>query len=184
MKRRTAALGLWAAASLALLPGCAQYYYGEHATATSTDLVEANRIAADRLLQDALIDPDRPVLVATLVSVDQLGESSRLGRTITEQISGRLVQRGVLVIEPRMRASLAMSPAQGELLLSREVREVSQSHDAQAVVVGTYAASASALYISLKLVTPVGNAVVAAHNYAVPMDENVRVLLASGGLRY
>lgn len=178
MKRRTAALGLWAAASLALLPGCAQYYYGEHATtATSTDLVEANRIAADRLLQDALIDPDRPVLVATLVSVDQLGESSRLGRTITEQISGRLVQRGVLVIEPRMRASLAMSPAQGELLLSREVREVSRSHDAQAVLVGTYAVSVRSVYVSLKLVHPVGNVVVAAVDYTLPMSDNVRGLL-------
>ena len=177
MKRRTAALGLWAAASLALLPGCAQYYYGEHATATSTDLVEANRIAADRLLQDALIDPDRPVLVATLVSVDQLGESSRLGRTITEQISGRLVQRGVLVIEPRMRASLAMSPAQGELLLSREVREVSRSHDAQAVLVGTYAVSVRSVYVSLKLVHPVGNVVVAAVDYTLPMSDNVRGML-------
>ena len=177
MKRRTAALGLWAAASLALLPGCAQYYYGEHATATSTDLVEAKRIAADRLLQDALIDPDRPVLVATLVSVDQLGESSRLGRTITEQISGRLVQRGVLVIEPRMRASLAMSPAQGELLLSREVREVSRSHDAQAVLVGTYAVSVRSVYVSLKLVHPVGNVVVAAVDYTLPMSDNVRGLL-------
>ena len=177
MKRRTAALGLWAAASLALLPGCAQYYYGEHATATSTDLVEANRIAADRLLQDALIDPDRPVLVATLVSVDQLGESSRLGRTITEQISGRLVQRGVQVIEPRMRASLAMSPAQGELLLSREVREVSRSHDAQAVLVGTYAVSVRSVYVSLKLVHPVGNVVVAAVDYTLPMSDNVRGLL-------
>ena len=177
MKRRTAALGLWAAASLALLPGCAQYYYGEHATATSTDLVEANRIAADRLLQDALIDPDRPVLVATVVSVDQLGESSRLGRTITEQIAGRLVQRGVLVIEPRMRASLAMSPAQGELLLSREVREVSRSHDAQAVLVGTYAVSVRSVYVSLKLVHPVGNVVVAAVDYTLPMSDNVRGLL-------
>ena len=177
MKRRTVALGLWAAASLALLPGCAQYYYGEHATATSTDLVEANRIAADRLLQDALIDPDRPVLVATLVSVDQLGESSRLGRTITEQIAGRLVQRGVLVIEPRMRASLAMSPAQGELLLSREVREVSRSHDAQAVLVGTYAVSVRSVYVSLKLVHPVGNVVVAAVDYTLPMSDNVRGLL-------
>ena len=177
MKRRTVALGLWAAASLALLPGCAQYYYGEHATATSTDLVEANRIAADRLLQDALIDPDRPVLVATVVSVDQLGESSRLGRTITEQIAGRLVQRGVLVIEPRMRASLAMSPAQGELLLSREVREVSRSHDAQAVLVGTYAVSVRSVYVSLKLVHPVGNVVVAAVDYTLPMSDNVRGLL-------
>ena len=70
------------------------------------------------------------------------------------------------------------------MLLSREVREVSQSHDAQAVVVGTYAASATALYISLKLVTPAGNAVVAAHDYSLPMEDNVRVLLANGALRY
>ena len=63
------------------------------------------------------------------------------------------------------------------MLLSREVREVSQAQNAQAVVVGTYAVSASVVYISLKLVNPVGNTVVAAHNYAVPMDENVRALL-------
>ena len=62
--------------------------------------------------------------------------------------------------------------------LSREVREVSQSHDAQAVVVGTYAASATTLFISLKIVNPVGNAVVAAHDYSMPIDENVRSLLA------
>ena len=46
------------------------------------------------------------------------------------------------------------------------------------MVVGTYAASNSVVYINLKLVNPVGNTVVAAHSYAVPMDENVRALLA------
>ena len=45
------------------------------------------------------------------------------------------------------------------------------------MVVGTYAVSASALYITLKLVNPVGNTVVAATSYAVPVDENVRSLL-------
>ena len=138
----------------------------------------------DALLANAPLDAQHPVMVATLVQVDRLSESSRLGRIFSEQIAGRMVQRGVRVVELKLRDSVALQRDQGELLLSREVREVSQSHDAQAVVVGTYAASASALYISLKLVTPVGNTVVAAHNYAVPMDENVRVLLASGGLRY
>ena len=136
------------------------------------------------MLANAPLDAQHPVMVATLVQVDRLGESSRLGRIFSEQIAGRMVQRGVRVVELKLRDSVALQRDQGELLLSREVREVSQSHDAQAVVVGTYAASASALYISLKLVTPAGNTVVAAHNYAVPMDENVRVLLASGGLRY
>ena len=37
--------------------------------------------------------------------------------------------------------------------------------------------SARQLYISLKLVSPAGNAVVAAHDYVVPVDDDVRTLL-------
>ena len=48
---------------------------------------------------------------------------------------------------------------------------------AQAVLVGTYAAASQAVYVSLKLVSPHGNAVLAAHDYALPMDGNVRGLL-------
>ena len=179
MKRRN----FFSAAALIGLTGCSSFYYGDKPGATwfPTDLIEANHRAVDALLANAPLDAQHPVMVATLVQVDRLGESSRLGRIFSEQIAGRMVQRGVRVVELKLRDSVALQRDQGELLLSREV---SQSHDAQAVVVGTYAASASALYISLKLVTPVGNTVVAAHNYAVPMDENVRVLLASGGLRY
>ena len=182
MKRRN----FFSAAAFIGLTGCSSFYYGDKPGTTwfPTDLIEANHRAVDALLANAPLDAQHPVMVATLVQVDRLGESSRLGRIFSEQIAGRMVQRGVRVVELKLRDSVALQRDQGELLLSREVREVSQSHDAQAVVVGTYAASASALYISLKLVTPAGNTVVAAHNYAVPMDENVRVLLASGGLRY
>lgn len=169
-----------------LLQGCSSFYYGEKPGAVwfPTNLIEANHRAADALLLNAPLDGQHPIMVATLVNVDRLTESSRLGRIFSEQIAGRLVQRGLKVVELKLRDSVALQRDQGELLLSREVREVSQSHDAQAVVVGTYAASATALYISLKLVTPTGNAVVAAHDYSVPMEENVRVLLANGMLRY
>ena len=182
MKRRN----FFSAAALIGLTGCSSFYYGDKPGTTwfPTDLIEANHRAVDALLANAPLDAQHPVIGATRVQGDRLGEASRLGRIFSEQIAGRMVQRGVRVVELKLRDSVALQRDQGELLLSREVREVSQSHDAQAVVVGTYAASASALYISLKLVTPVGNAVVAAHNYAVPMDENVRALLASGGLRY
>ena len=89
-----------------------------------------------------------------------------------------MVQRGLRVTEVKLRDSLALVPGTGELLLSREVREVGQAQDAQAVVVGTYAASPAMLYVNLKLVNPAGNAVVAAHSYSIPVDENVRALLA------
>ena len=164
------------------LQGCASavngYYYGDRATGTSrVDLIEVNERATDALLLNAPLDASQPVLVATLVNIDRLSESSRLGRIFAEQIATRMVQRGLRVTEVKLRENLVLHREQGELLLSREVREVSQSHDAQAVVVGTYAVSATVLYISLKLVNPAGNQVIAAHNYAVPVDENVRSLL-------
>lgn len=177
MKRRAAWLALLAAA---VAPGCASYYYGDAgaAAAPQADLLQANQQAADALLQSARLDPRASVLVATLVNVDRLGESSRLGRICSEQIAGRLVQRGVPVTEVRLREQLALQPAQGELLLSRELREVSQAHQAQAVVVGTYAATPRQVFISLKLVRPEGNLVVAAQDYAVPMSAELRWLLA------
>ena len=181
-----------------LSTGCANYYYGPpgqgelpgHSRQSGpglggmlppplpADVLQANEQAADALLERSGLDMRSTVLVATLVGVDRLNESSRLGRLFSEQIAGRLVQRGVRVSEVRLREGLVLQPGQGELLLSREVREVSQAQNAQAVVVGTYAVSASVVYISLKLVNPVGNQVIAAHNYAVPADENVRTLLA------
>ena len=158
--------------------GCAQYYYGERGgVLVRTDVLQTNYEAADRLLQAAPLDPRRSVLVSTIVSVDRLNESSRLGRLFSEQIAGRLVQRGVPVTEVRLREQLALQPSQGELLLSRELREVSQAHDAQAVVVGTYAVSGAMVYVSLKIVNPQGNQVVAASDYALPVDDNIRGLL-------
>lgn len=188
MSRRLACL--LATAGVLGLSGCASYYYGEHSqaqhgrsvsghlpAAVQTDVLSANYHAVDVLLQGAALDPQRRVLVATLVNVDRLDESSRLGRIFSEQIAGRLVQRGVPVTELKLRQSVALQPRQGELLLSRALHEVSQQHDAQAVVVGTYAVSAQTLYVSLKLVSPVGNTVVAASDYALPIDDNVQSLL-------
>ncbi|WP_298213391.1 FlgO family outer membrane protein [Acidovorax sp.] len=171
------------AAVMAALSGCASYYYGDGASGAGrtggqrTAIIVANHHAADMLLQNAPLDRGHAVLVATLVNVDRLGESSRLGRIFSEQIAGRLVQQGFPVTELKLRDNVVMQREQGELLLSRELREVSRSHDAQAVVVGTYAVSATVLYVSIKLVKPDGNMVVAAHNYAVPIDDNVRALL-------
>lgn len=170
----------WAALPLALpLAGCASYYYGGGGLPDllKTDPLEANYRAADQLLQTARIDPALPLVVATLVSVDRMHESSRLGRLFSEQVASRLVQRGLNVVEPTLRETLALQRDQGVLLLSRELREVARSHAAQAVVVGTYAASATTLYVNLKMVVPTGNSVVAASDYALPLDDNLRTLL-------
>ena len=101
-----------------------------------------------------------------------------LGKLFAEQLAGRMANRGAAVKELKLREQLFIKRSTGALLLSDEVRDLSRTHRTQAVVVGTYASSGKVLYISLKLVRPEGNIVIAAHDYALPMDSNI------GGLLY
>lgn len=106
MKRRN----FFSAAALIGLTGCSSFYYGDKPGATwfPTDLIETNHRAVDALLANAPLDAQHPVMVATLVQVDRLSESSRLGRIFSEQIAGRMVQRGVRVVELKLRDSVAL----------------------------------------------------------------------------
>lgn len=164
-----------------LLTGCASFVAPNNPEPTK--LIEANYQAVDALVgglslkSDPAFTADQPLLVATLVSVDTLTESSRLGRLFSEQVAARLTKLGFKVKELKLRDNLFMKQSEGELLLSREVGEVSRVHNARAVVVGTYASSGSMLYLNLKLVHPSGNIVLSAHDYALPMDNNIRDLL-------
>lgn len=141
------------------------------------NLITVNQRATDALLQNIRLDPAQPVLVATLVDQEDLGESSRLGRLFSEHIASRMVGRGIGVVELKLREQLFMKQSTGALLLSREVKDVSQAHHAQAVVVGTYTTSGQTVYVSLKLVRPEGNVVIAAHEYALPLNANIKGLL-------
>lgn len=156
-----------------VLGGCASVEVPQ----ARSNLIAANYEAVDALLAGVPMATDQPLLVATLVNVDVLTESSRLGRLFSEQIAARLTKRGFPVKELKLRENLFMKQSEGELLLSREVGEVSKAQNARAVVVGTYAASNSMLYVNLKLVNPNGNVVLAAHDYALPLDSNISDLL-------
>jgi len=144
------------------------------------DFVNANYTAVEKLMVglNRPLSKSAPLLVTTLVNIDSLEESSRLGRTISEHIQTKLSHLGFAVIEVKMRGDLKMKPDQGELLLSRELKEISQTAKAQAVVVGTYSQAKETLYINLKLVAP-DNVVISAYGYTLPLDSNVSSLLGT-----
>ncbi|MFT7773840.1 FlgO family outer membrane protein [Roseateles sp.] len=160
--------------ALALLAGCSTT---PPPAPKVVDLIELNQKATDALLQDAALSVDKPLLVAAFVDMDQLTESSRLGRLFSEQVTGRLAQRGYRVVELKLRDKLFMKKGQGALMLSTELSELSQSQQAQAVVVGSYTNSGETLYLSIKLVSARGNIILAAYDYSLPLDSNVRGLL-------
>lgn len=156
-----------------LLQGCATFNKPE-----KVDVIALNYTATDELLKSStwVIDPEQPIIVATLVNIDQLTESSRIGRMISEQVSARLTKMGYHVIELKLRGNIFVKQSEGELALSREIKDITTNHNAQAILVGTYAESRETLYVSLKMVG-IDNHIRAAHDYAIPIDSSLRQML-------
>ena len=147
--------------------------------AESSEFTQAHYAAADKLMTATAVPVDRgvPLLVATLVNIDSMNQSSRLGRLVSEQVGSRLTQLGFSVVEMKLRSNVYIREGTGELLLSRDVRDLSKNHNAQVVVVGNYAVAAGYIYLTLKAVTVVDNRVIAAVNYLLPLNENNKALL-------
>lgn len=157
-----------------LLPACSTHQSGK-----TNPMIRASYAGAE-LLMEQLPHPlpqDAPLIVATFVDINRLTESSTLGRMMAEQVSARLTQLQVPVVELKLRGSAFVKEGKGELLLSREIRDLSLEHKVQAVVVGTYAIGAERLYLNLKLVRPTDNRILAAQDMAVDLDETTWVLL-------
>ena len=172
------------ALGLALLAGCAsdsQYSRPPeptYETAARNELVSTNYRAADHLLsQVRSYEDDGPMLVATLVNIDALDRSSTLGRLISEQVAARFAQQGRRMIELKLRNNMYMRKSEGELALTREITEVARQHNAKAVLLGSYGLSGDSVFINLKVVQPGSTLVLAAYDYVLPLNREIRSLL-------
>jgi len=151
--------------------------------AANNPLVPANYRAADALLAQIrpTVSNGQPLIMATVVSIDALEKSSTLGRLISEQVAGRFTQAGYRMIEVKFGNAIYMKRDQGELMLTREISNLAKSHDAQAVVVGTYGESNDYVFVNLKVAQPSTNTVIAVHDYVMPLDSTMRSLLKRYG---
>lgn len=168
----------------ALLAGCAsnnapvrtEPTYQEAAT---SPFLQSNGDAITKLVAgfDMSAIGGGPVLVATVVSVNDLSRSAPLGRTLSEQYASVMAGQGFNVKEIKLRGDVFVKEGAGELLLSREIKDIARSHNASLVLVGTYSAAASFTYVSLKLVRTEDSRIVRGYDYALPNDRDVQRLL-------
>ena len=118
-----------------------------------------------------------PVLVATVVNVNDMSRSAPLGRTLSEQYASVMAGKGFNVKEIKLRGEVFVKEGAGELLLSREIKDIARNQNAALVLVGTYSAAANFTYVSLKLVRTEDSRIVRGHDYALPNDRDVQRLL-------
>ena len=170
--RRLAALGVAAV----ITSGCTTY---GSTSGSGNSIIAAGYQASDTLIEIARpeLDPDRPIIVATVVDIDQLERSSTLGRYISESVSARFTQHRYRMVEMKFQNAVYMKRDEGEMMLTREIRDIASAHRAQAVIVGTYSRGNSTVLINLKVVQPETNIVLAAFDYALRMNRDVCALV-------
>jgi len=141
--------------------------------------VAVNQSAVGRLVAgvDLVTLAGAPVLVATVVNINDLRRAAPLGRTLSEQYASSMVASGFNVKELKLRGDVFVREDTGEMMLSREIKDIAKIHSAALVLVGTYSAAAQMTYISLKLVRTDTGQIVRGYDYALPNDADVAKLL-------
>ena len=152
---------------------------GNYSTISSNQFIEANYKAADSLMHqiNGKLVPGQPLIMATIVNIDALEQTSTLGRLVSEQVSTRLAQGGLNMLEMKLRNSVYLKRNTGELMLTREINEVAQAHNAQAIVVGSYAETSDMVFINLKVIQPNSNTVLGGQDYVLAKEAIVRSML-------
>lgn len=167
--------------------GCASSYnrplcYDSSAINSAQYFMAANYDAADKLIEsmplDNTIGMSQPIIVASIVGIDGL-KSSRFGKTISEHIATRLTNKGYKIIELKLRNNVFIQQREGEFMLSRELKDIMKSHNAQAALVGTYSESIGYVYVTAKFVSLTSGISVASTDYHLCMDSNIRFLLSN-----
>lgn len=146
-----------------------------------SNVLESSYYAADSLgegLRFREFSPDASILVASFVNIDDLNQSSTLGRMVSEQIASRLAQQGFKIIETKLRqGSIFVQKGKGEFLLSRELLNLSANQGAQGVLVGTYAVSEHFIFISARIVQTEDSSVIMGYDYEIPQNKTTRSML-------
>jgi len=124
-----------------------------------------------------LLAHDRPVVVSTVVSIDDLNQSSTFGRLASELVADRLAQRGYMVRDLTYMRALTVEPHTGELVLSRDATKLLASANAQAVVAGTYAVGGTEIYLSLRLLRADDGQLLSSVDLVLPYDHNMEELI-------
>ncbi|OJU92911.1 MAG: hypothetical protein BGO13_05095 [Burkholderiales bacterium 66-5] len=147
--------------------------------AAQAPMLQSSRDAVQRLLSglDIAATGPGPVLVATVVNINDLSRAAPLGRTLSEQYATAMAMSGFDVKEIKLRGEVFVKQDAGELLLSREIKDIARQHNASMVVVGTYSAAANFTYVSLKLVRMEDSRIIRGYDYALPVDRDVKQLL-------
>ena len=116
---------------------CAGTERDVYALCRGCDLGDISYTAGDMLERNLLYYLDRtlPILSTSFVNLDNLKETSAFGRLVGVQVASRFSQHGYKMIDLRLsNGKVLVQERNGELVLSRDMKRINNSQDAQAIL--------------------------------------------------
>jgi TolB-like protein len=144
-----------------------------------SDIDGLSRVAGDMLEKNRLYFLDRtlPILSTSFVNLDNLKETSAFGRLMGVRVASRFSQHGYRVVELRLgKGRVAIQEKNGEFVLSNETARLDGSHDAQAIIVGTYSLDENRAFVSARIVGIRDNTVISSYDFSMRMDDTLKSL--------
>lgn len=120
------------------------------------------------------------LIFTTMVNLDDLRQTSKFGRTLSESMATQLFQHGYGVVELRKAANIMIQSPHGEMVLSRDATRLAKQYEANAIVAGTYALTPKTVIINVKLLDADSNAVLSVAGMELERSANIDYLLAEG----
>jgi TolB-like protein len=118
----------------------------------------------------------RPTIVTSFVNLNDLGETSALGRLIGENLGHELQVRNWAVADIRLTKSLIINQA-GEFSLSRDIRQLRDSYPVSNIVTGTYVATGDGVLINVRIVDSTNGVVISSAQTRLLRDRFVASLV-------
>ncbi|MFO7761353.1 MAG: FlgO family outer membrane protein [Thermodesulfobacteriota bacterium] len=148
---------------------------------TGTELKLKIRELASQILANKKTSRDLTVVVTTFVNLNQLYQTTDLGRLLAEHMIGELQKKGTKVLDVRLANCLQVKEGYGEYGLSREMSELSYVHNAQARLVGTYSVAGGQVVINARLLHQKDGRVLSSGSIIMGKNRMISELLKDSG---
>lgn len=156
--------------------------------ATNTTVVSPNFFSiteeiAAQISRNNRLSPGQgqQLILTTMVNLDDLSQTSRFGRTLTEALATRLFQHGYGIAEIRKASEVMIKKDSGELMLSRDLAVLANQHSVEGIVVGTYALTPNTVILNVKLLDVASEDVLSVAGLEIKRNHAINNLLAGVG---
>lgn len=164
--------------SLTLLNGCGNSTLFRASEIEDDDLIEVSFDAVDQLLLNLKQPLPRGSLVVinSMVNVDDLGQTLPFGRIVSDQVTSAMHRAGYRVMGMELPTEIFAKNDAGILQLPEKTKEALNAVHANALVIGTYAAGRSNVYVSLRVVELSTQNIISSTDYSIPMGPDARIM--------